>query len=61
VGASVGRVTAKTLLPLFSDVVLLEPVEYLLHAAASQGTASQEHSRNDALRETEMEGQSGSF
>jgi protein N-terminal methyltransferase len=48
VGAGVGRVTAKTLLPLFSDVVLLEPVKTLLDAAASQGTASKTHSRNDS-------------
>jgi AdoMet dependent proline di-methyltransferase len=46
--AGVGRVTATTLLPLFSDVVLLEPVESLLDAAASQGVASKTYSRNDS-------------
>ena len=40
VGAGVGRVTSDTLLPLISDVVLLEPVESLIQAALSRGQAS---------------------
>lgn len=40
VGAGVGRVTSDTLLPLVSDVVLLEPVECLIQAALSRGRAS---------------------
>ena len=40
VGAGVGRVTSDTLLPLVSDVVLLEPVESLIQAALSRGRAS---------------------
>ena len=40
VGAGIGRVTADTLLPLFHDVVLLEPVESLLRAAVNQGHTS---------------------
>ena len=40
VGAGVGRVTSDTLLPLISDVVLLEPVESLIQAALSRGRAS---------------------
>jgi len=41
-------IQAHTLLPLFSDVVLLEPVESLLRVAASQGTASKMYSGNDS-------------
>ncbi|KAI0054129.1 DUF858-domain-containing protein [Auriscalpium vulgare] len=40
VGAGVGRVTADTLLPLISDVVLLEPVESLVQVALSRGKES---------------------
>jgi protein N-terminal methyltransferase len=40
VGAGIGRVTSDTLLPLVSDVVLLEPVESLIQTALSQGRAS---------------------
>jgi hypothetical protein len=46
VGAGVGRVTAKTRLHLLPDIVLLEPVESLLDAAASQGTVNKKRSRN---------------
>jgi protein N-terminal methyltransferase len=40
VGAGIGRVTSDTLLPLVSDVVLLEPVESLIQTALSRGRAS---------------------
>jgi protein N-terminal methyltransferase len=40
VGAGIGRVTSDTLLPLISDVVLLEPVECLIQTAVSRGQAS---------------------
>lgn len=39
-GAGIGRVTSDTLLPLISDVVLLEPVESLIQTALSRGRAS---------------------
>lgn len=50
VGAGIGRVTSDTLLPLFSDVVLLEPVESLIQAALSKGQASaaEARSRNES-------------
>ena len=48
VGAGIGRVTAKTLLPLFSDVMPLEPVESLLGASSALGTASKRYSRNNS-------------
>ena len=50
VGAGIGRVTADALLPLFHDVVLLEPVESLLQAAIVQGHASaaQAPSKNES-------------
>jgi len=35
VGAGIGRVACDTLLPLFDDVVLLEPVPALIHAAVA--------------------------
>ena len=41
VGPGIGRVTAKTLLPLFSDVVPLEPVESLLGACVCSGHSQQ--------------------
>ncbi|TFK30000.1 methyltransferase domain-containing protein [Coprinopsis marcescibilis] len=40
VGAGVGRVTSDTLLPLVSDVVLLEPVEIFVQEAATRARAS---------------------
>ena len=40
VGAGIGRVTSDTLLPLISDVVLLEPIECLIKTAVSRGQAS---------------------
>ncbi|KAG1878040.1 alpha-N-methyltransferase NTM1 [Suillus subalutaceus] len=41
VGAGVGRVTSDVLLPLVSDVVLLEPVEPFINEARSRGKASE--------------------
>ncbi|KAG0707701.1 alpha-N-methyltransferase NTM1 [Suillus ampliporus] len=41
VGAGVGRVTSDVLLPLVSDVVLLEPVESFINEARSRGKASE--------------------
>jgi len=46
VGAGIGRVTSDTLLPLVSDVVLLEPVESLVQAALSRGQASAAEARS---------------
>lgn len=40
VGAGIGRVTADTLLHLFDDVVILEPVDSLVREAYARGTAS---------------------
>ncbi|KAH7926303.1 methyltransferase domain-containing protein [Leucogyrophana mollusca] len=40
VGAGIGRVTADVLLPLVSDVVLLEPVERFINEALARGNAS---------------------
>ncbi|KAK7020564.1 alpha N-terminal protein methyltransferase 1 [Favolaschia claudopus] len=40
VGAGIGRVTADVLLHLFSDVVLLEPVDNFIQEALSRGRAS---------------------
>ncbi|KAI9507375.1 AdoMet dependent proline di-methyltransferase-domain-containing protein [Russula earlei] len=50
VGAGIGRVTSDTLLPLVSDVVLLEPIESLIQAALSKGRASatEAHSTNES-------------
>ncbi|KDQ33519.1 hypothetical protein PLEOSDRAFT_1073749 [Pleurotus ostreatus PC15] len=43
VGAGIGRVTADVLLPLVSDVVLLEPVDHFVQEALTRGRNSISH------------------
>ncbi|ETW85869.1 hypothetical protein HETIRDRAFT_471078 [Heterobasidion irregulare TC 32-1] len=50
VGAGIGRVTADTLLHLFDDVVILEPVDDLVREAYARGTASDPSSATHAPR-----------
>ncbi|TFK92092.1 DUF858-domain-containing protein [Polyporus arcularius HHB13444] len=47
VGAGVGRVTADVLLHLFSDVVLVEPVDIFVNQALRRGKASEDPSSAD--------------